>query len=112
MLKSAEILRTQSVGLGNNRDEVDTSAQSLHNFNIKWLQSVTGWTDEIEAGMDTEIDLFLAHWLLLLEHVRLMLVIEELNDGLPRIAVVDVVAKAGCVDNSKSHWILSSATGP
>ena len=83
LLESAEILWTQRVGLGNNWDEVDTSAQSLHNFNIQRLQGVTGWTNEVQAGMDTEIDLFLADWLLLLEHIRLMLVIEELNNGLP-----------------------------
>jgi hypothetical protein len=31
-----------------------------------------------------------------------MLVIQELNDGLPRVAVVDVVAKAGGVNNSQA----------
>jgi hypothetical protein len=50
--------------------------------------------------MDTEIDLLSPARLLLLEHVRLMLVVEELDDGLPRITVVDIVAEARGVDDS------------
>jgi hypothetical protein len=33
--------------------------------------------------MDTKIDLLSSAGLLLLEHIRLMLVVKELNDGLP-----------------------------
>ena len=31
-----------------------------------------------------------------------MLVVQELDDGLPGVAVVHVVAKAGCIDDCKS----------
>jgi hypothetical protein len=44
---------------------------------------VASWADKVEAGMDTEIDLLSSAWLLFLEHVRLMLVVEELDNGLP-----------------------------
>lgn len=54
--------------------------------------------------MDTKIDLVLATGLLLLKHVRLMLVVEELDNGHPRVAVVDIVAEAGSVDNGQSDW--------
>jgi hypothetical protein len=50
-----------------------------------------------------EVDLVLAARLLLLEHIGLMLVVEELDDGHPRVAVVDVVAEAGGVDDSKAN---------
>ena len=61
---------------------------------------MAGGTDEVQAGVYTQIDLFLALGLLLLQHVRLMLVIKELNNRLPRVAVVDVVSKARGVDDS------------
>jgi hypothetical protein len=56
--------------------------------------------------MDSKIDLFGSARLLLLEHIRLMLVIEEFNDWLPRIAVVDIVTKSGGVDNREADWAL------
>jgi hypothetical protein len=65
---------------------------------------VAGGADEVQAGVDTEIDLIRAARLLFLQHVRLVLVVEELDDGLPRIAVVDVVAEAGRVDDREADW--------
>ena len=53
--------------------------------------------------MDTEVNLVLAVRLLLLKHVGLMLVVKELNDGLPRVTVVDVVAKARSVNHSQAN---------
>ena len=48
--------------------------------------------------MDTKITLLAALGLLLLNHVRLMLVVNEVDDGRPRVAVVDVVAETGGID--------------
>jgi hypothetical protein len=53
--------------------------------------------------MDTEINLVLATGLLLLKHVGLVLVVEELDDGLPRVAVVDIVTEARSVNDSQSN---------
>lgn len=52
--------------------------------------------------MDTEVDLVLTAWLLLLKHVGLVLVVEELDDGHPRVAVVDIVTEARGVDDSQT----------
>jgi hypothetical protein len=52
--------------------------------------------------MDAEIDLLCSAWLLFLEHVRLMLVVEKLDDGLPRVTVVDIVAESRSVDDGKT----------
>ena len=65
---------------------------------------MAGGADEVQAGVNTEIDLIRAARLLLLQHVRLMLVVKELDDGLPRVAVVDVVTETRGVDNSKADW--------
>ena len=98
-LEGKEIGRAQRVGLCDDGDEVDAGAQALHDLNVQRLERVAGGSDKVETGVDTEIDLVAAAGLLLLEHVRLVLVVEELDDGLPRVAVVDVVAKAGRVDD-------------
>jgi hypothetical protein len=39
--------------------------------------------DKVQAGMNAEIDLLFADGLLLLQHVRFVLVVKELNDWLP-----------------------------
>ena len=62
---------------------------------------VASRTDEVEAGVDAEVDLLLALGLLLLAHVRLVLVVNEVDDGSPRVTVVDVVAEARGVDDGE-----------
>ena len=57
--------------------------------------------DEVQASVDAEVNLVLAHRLLLLTHIRLMLVVDEVDDRRPRIPVVDVVAKARRVDHGQ-----------
>lgn len=64
---------------------------------------MAGRADEVQTGMNTQINLVLTAGLLLLKHVRLVLVVEELDDGLPRIAVVDIVTEAGGVNDSQSN---------
>jgi hypothetical protein len=63
---------------------------------------VASGSDEVQAGVDTEVNLVSTARLLLLQHVRLVLIVEELDDGLPRVAVVDVVAEARCVNDSEA----------
>jgi hypothetical protein len=63
---------------------------------------VAGRADEVQAGVHAEIDLIAALRLLLLQHERLVLVVEELDNGLPGVAVVDVVAEAGGVDDGQA----------
>lgn len=104
MLELGQVSRAESISLGDDGNQVDARAQALHDLNVKGLEGVAGRADEVQAGMDTEIDLVLSTGLLLLKHVRLVLVVEELDDGLPGVAVVDIVAKAGGVDNGQSDW--------
>ena len=60
---------------------------------------MTSGADKVEASMNAEVRLVGPQRLLLLSHVCFMLVINEVDDGRPRVAVVDVVAKAGGVDD-------------
>lgn len=60
-------------------------------------------TDEVQASVDTEIDLVISSRLLLLQHVGLVLVVEELDDGHPGIFVVDIVTESRGVDNGQTN---------
>lgn len=101
-LELGQIGRAQCVGLGDHGNEVDTCAELLHDLDVERLEGVAGGSDEVQAGVHAEIDLIAALRLLLLQHERLVLVVEELDDGLPRVAVVYVVAEAGCVDDGEA----------
>ena len=62
---------------------------------------MTGGTNKVQASMDTQVALLSTLGLLLLAHVDLMLVVDEVDNGSPRIAVVDVVAEPRRVDDRK-----------
>lgn len=102
LLELGQVGRAESISLGDNRDQVNARTEALHDLNIERLEGVAGRADKVQAGMDTEINLVLTAGLLLLEHVRLVLVVEELDDGHPRVAVVDIVAESGGIDNGQS----------
>lgn len=102
LLEASQISWAESIGLGDNWDQVDSGAQSLHNFNVEWLQGVSGWSDEVQAGVNTEIDFVDTLWLLLLQHVGFMLVIQELDNWHPGIAVVDIVSETWRINNSQA----------
>lgn len=56
--------------------------------------------------MHTQIRLLASLWLLFLSHIRLMLVINEFNNGGPRVAVVDVVTESWRVNDGKLDFEL------
>ena len=58
-------------------------------------------SDEVETGMNTEIDLVLSSRLLLLKHVGLVLVIKEFDYRQPRVSVVDIIPKARSIDDGQ-----------
>lgn len=102
LLESRQVRRAESVSLGNHRDQVDTGCKALHHFNVERLQGVASGTDEVETGVHTQIDLVRTAGLLLLKHVGLVLVIQELDDGLPRVTVVDIVAKSRGINDRQT----------
>lgn len=53
--------------------------------------------------MDTHINLVRTTGLLLLQHVGFMLVVEELDDGLPGIAVVDIISEARGINDGQAN---------
>jgi hypothetical protein len=104
LLEAGQVSRAESICLRNNRDQVNSRAQSLHDLNIQRLQCVSSRADEVQAGMDTKINLIDTSGLLLLQHVRLVLIIQKLDDWHPGVAVVDIVSEARGVDHGETNY--------
>lgn len=83
LLEAQKVHRTEGVGLCNDRDQVNSRAKTFHDLDVEWLKCVAGWANEVEAGVDTKINSVNTAWLLFLKHVRLVLVVQELDDWLP-----------------------------
>ena len=102
LLEFGQIGWAQSICFGDDWDEIDAGAETLHDFDIQWLERVACGTNEVQARMYSQVDLLRPAWLLLLQHIALVLVIQELNDWLPAVPVVHVVAKAWGIDDGQS----------
>ena len=55
--------------------------------------------NEVEASMNPQVCFLFPLWLLLLTHVSFMLVVNELNNWEPGVAVVDIVSKSRGVND-------------
>jgi len=55
LLELVQVGGGQSIGLGNDRDQVDSGSQTLHNLNIQRLQSVASGTDEVQTAVHTHV---------------------------------------------------------
>ena len=62
---------------------------------------MTRGPDEVQARVNAKVALLAALGLLLLNHVRLVLVVNEVDNRRPRVPIVDVVTKARGVNDSK-----------
>lgn len=82
-LEADEVLWGECISFCDDRDEIDTCAETLHDFDVKRLESMAGGSDEVQASMDSEIDFVVSTWLLFLQHVRLVLIVKEFNNRLP-----------------------------
>ena len=65
------------------------------------LLRMTSWPDEKQARVHPEVNLTLPLRLLFLSHVKLVLVIDEIDNWSPRVPVVDIVAKARGVNHGQ-----------
>lgn len=102
MLEPGEVSWREGVCLCNDRNEVDAGRHLSHDLDVQWLQGVASWANEEQTSVHTQVDLVAALWLLLLQHVALVLIVQKFYDWLPAIAVVHVVAKARCVDDRQA----------
>lgn len=83
MFEARQICRAKGICLSNDGNEIDSRAQAFHDFDVQRLQGVASGSDEVEAGMYSQIDLVDPTGLLLLQHVGLVLVIKKLDNRHP-----------------------------
>ena len=62
---------------------------------------MTRRADEVQARVDAQVGLLVPLRLLLLAHVRFVLVVNEVDNGVPAVPVVHIVAKARRVDDGE-----------
>lgn len=62
------------------------------------------WTDKVKTRMDPLVELVASIRLLLLTHVRLVLIINEVDNRVPGLFVVDIVAKARRVNDRQLYF--------
>ena len=75
LLEASQIRWAKSVCFGDYWNEVHSGAQPLHDLDIQRLECVARRANKVETGVDSQVNFVAPAWLLLLEHVRLMLVI-------------------------------------
>ena len=68
-LELQKVVRAECVCFCDNGDKVDAAGQTLHDFDIEGLQAVAGGADEVETGVNAQVDALTTTGLLLLEHV-------------------------------------------
>ena len=75
--------------------------QSTHDLNIKRLERVSCWLDEVDASVYAVVHNVHTIDLILSIEVSVKSLLNVLDDGSPRVIIVDEVAKARCVNHCK-----------
>ena len=102
LFKGYNLVVRQSIRLGDDWDEVDLGVQSAHDFDVQRLESVAGGLDKVNACMYTVIHNVHPVYFVLCIQIGVEACFNVLNNGPPRIVVVDEIAKTWCVDNGES----------
>lgn len=66
---------------------------------------MTGWTNEIQAGMNPQVDFVDPSGLLLLKHVGFVLIVKKFNNGHPGVPIVYVVSKSRCINDRQADCL-------
>lgn len=103
LLERENLLVCESVGLGNNGNEVNLGVQPAHDLNIERLQRVTSGLNEVNACVNTVVDNVHAVDLVLGVEVGIETLLDVLHDWAPGFVVVHKVSKARCVNNGESQ---------
>ncbi len=102
-LEGGNLLVGEGIGLGDDGDQVDLGVQALHDLDIQGLQGVAGGLDEEDAGMDAVVNNVHAVDLVLGIEVGVEALLNVVDNGAPRLVVVDEVTEAGGVNDSQAQ---------
>ena len=108
LLEGGNFVIGESVGLGNNRDQVDLGVQAAHDLDIERLEGVTSGLDEIDTSVDAVVDDVHAVDLVLGIEVGVETLLDVLGNGTPGVIVVHEIAETRGVDDSQTqaHTVL------
>lgn len=97
--KRVPFLRSQTIRLGDNRNDIDDFVQFLHDYNVNRSKGMTSWVDEVQAAMNTcVLDISVTHGGELLAQVGRVLVFDIFHDGVPAIEKVCTAVRAAKLD--------------
>lgn len=77
--------------------------QASHNLNVERLEGVTSGLDEKDTGVDAVVDNVHAVDLVLSIEVGIKSLLNVVDNGSPRLVVVDEIAKAGSVNDGQAE---------
>lgn len=102
-LEGSNLLVRQSVGLGNDGNQVDLGVKALHDLDIQRLQRVASGLDEEDTGMNAVVDNVHTVDLVLGVEVGVEALLDVVGDRTPRLVIVDEVTEARSVDDGQSE---------
>eukprot|EP00123_Amoebidium_parasiticum_P009036 comp19181_c0_seq1/m.21886 comp19181_c0_seq1/g.21886 ORF comp19181_c0_seq1/g.21886 comp19181_c0_seq1/m.21886 type:complete len:367 (+) comp19181_c0_seq1:266-1366(+) len=101
-LKVVPLIQRQCVCLCNDGHDICNFPNSLHALHINGFKTVAGGGDEIQNHVHSCVcNVMLAFWAELLIEIRLVLVLDILDNRHPRICVVDLVTESRGINNSQ-----------
>lgn len=103
LLESHDFVIGESVSLGNDGNKVDLGVKPAHNFDVKRLERVAGWLDEVDACVDAVVNNVHAVDLVLCVEISIEALLDVLNNWTPRCIIVDKVTKARSVNDGKAQ---------
>jgi len=102
-LEGGDLLVRQSIGLGNDGNQVDLGVKTLHNLNVERLQRVAGGLDEEDACVDAVVHNVHPVDLVLGIQVSIEALLDVIRDWPPRLVIVDEVTEARGIDNGQAQ---------
>lgn len=101
-LESSNLLVGQSISLSDDWDKVDLGMKPAHNLDIKWLEGVASWLEEVDASVDAVVDDVHAVDLVLGIEVGVEALLDVIDDWSPGLVVVDEVSESRGINNSQA----------
>lgn len=102
-LEVGNLLVGKGIRLGDDGDQVDLGVEAAHDLDVEGLEGVTGGLDEEDAGVNSVVNNVHAVDLVLGIEVGIESLLNVVDDGSPRLVVVDEVAESRSVNNGQAE---------
>ena len=103
LLEGGNLLIGKRISLGNNRDEIDFGVKSAHDLDIQRLERVASRLNEVNAGVHAVVDNVHAVDLVLGVEVSIKSLLDVLDNGSPRVIVINEVTKARGINHGQTE---------